>query len=203
MKPSAISFGTKAETLSALKDVIQSARVLPLEYFTVKEWRDNRQKILKKLKLSFEDRMLIVRSSAADEDSSDTAMAGEYLSIANVSSSNEKEVIASVDDVIESYSKLENIASMEDQVLIQEMALDVSMSGVLFTKDMNSGAPYYVINYDDETGRTDTVSSGTGYSNRTLYIHREYGFTSLKSERFLSLIEAVKEIEFKEYEFVR
>ena len=32
-------------------------------------------------------------------------------------------------------------------------------------------------------------------SNRTLYIHREYGLTSLKSERFLSLIEAVKEIE--------
>mgnify|MGYP003325767167 FL=1 len=113
----------------------------------------------------------------------------------NVSSSNESEVITSVDDVIESYSKLDNIASTEDQVLIQEMALDVSMSGVLFTKDMNSGAPYYVINYDDETGRTDTVSSGTGYSNRTLYIHREYGFTCLKSERFLSLIEAVKEIE--------
>ena len=138
---------------------------------------------------------MIVRSSAANEDSSHTAMAGEYLSIPNISSSNLKEVIASVDEVIESYSKLGNIASMYDQILIQEMALDVSMSGVLFTKDMNSGAPYYVINYDDETGRTDTISSGTGYSNRTLYIHREYGLTSLKSERFLSLIEAVKEIE--------
>ena len=106
---------------------------------------------------------MIVRSSAANEDSSHTAMAGEYLSIPNISSSNLKEVIASVDEVIESYSKLGNIASMYDQILIQEMALDVSMSGVLFTKDMNSGVPYYVINYDDETGRTDTISSGTGY----------------------------------------
>ena len=38
----------------------------------------------------------------------------------------------------------------DNQVLVQAMANDVSMSGVLFTKDMNSGAPYYVINYDDE-----------------------------------------------------
>tara|TARA_Y100001970_G_scaffold61075_1_gene77927 strand:- start:36871 stop:39279 length:2409 start_codon:yes stop_codon:yes gene_type:complete len=189
------TFGTKAETLYRLDGHLKKCTIPKFFYFTVKEWHDNPQKILEKLKLSFDDSMLIVRSSAANEDSSDTAMAGEYLSIANVHSSNEEEVIASVNDVIESYRKLEKIASSEDQVLVQEMTLDVSMSGVLFTKDMNSGAPYYVINYDDETGRTDTISSGTGYSNRTLYIHREYGFTSLKSERFLSLIDAVKEIE--------
>ena len=190
------TFGTKAETLYRLESHLNKCTIPKFFYFTVKEWHGNREKLLEELQLSFENRMLIIRSSAANEDSSDTAMAGEYLSVANVSSSNEEEIITSVNDVIESYSKFENIASMEDQVLIQEMALDVSMSGVLFTKDMNSGAPYYVINYDDETGRTDTVSSGTGYSNRTLYIHRDYGFTSLKSERFLSLIEAVKEIEF-------
>ena len=195
LKNKKFTFGTKAETLDRLDGHLKKCIIPKFFYFTVKEWHDNQDKILQKLKLSFEDSMLIIRSSAANEDSLDTAMAGEYLSIANVSSSNESEVITSVDDVIESYSKLDNIASTEDQVLIQEMALDVSMSGVLFTKDMNSGAPYYVINYDDETGRTDTVSSGTGYSNRTLYIHREYGFTCLKSERFLSLIEAVKEIE--------
>tara|TARA_B100001741_G_scaffold96146_2_gene78756 strand:+ start:25 stop:2433 length:2409 start_codon:yes stop_codon:yes gene_type:complete len=189
------TFGTKAETLSRLDGKLKKCTIPKLFHFTVKEWHDDRKKILETLKLSFKDSILIVRSSAANEDSSHTAMAGEYLSIPNISSSNLKEVIASVDEVIESYSKLGNIASMYDQILIQEMALDVSMSGVLFTKDMNSGAPYYVINYDDETGRTDTISSGTGYSNRTLYIHREYGLTSLKSERFLSLIEAVKEIE--------
>ena len=47
---------------------------------------------------------------------------------------------------------------------------DVSASGVIFTRDTNSGAPYFVINYDDETGRTDTVTDGSMNSNRTLCI---------------------------------
>jgi hypothetical protein len=122
-------------------------------------------------------------------------MAGEYLSIPNIQSENPEEVTSAINKVIDSYDKFTHSSFLDNQVLIQEMAIDVSMSGVLFTKDMNSGAPYYVINYDDETGRTDTVSSGTGYCNRTLYIHRSFGLNSLKSSRFLNLIAAVQEIE--------
>jgi Pyruvate phosphate dikinase, PEP/pyruvate binding domain. len=185
----------QADTLSRLHGKLKKCTIPNLFHFTVKEWHDYRKKILETLKLTFKDSILILTSSPANEDSSHTAMAGEYLSIPNISSSNLKEVIPSLDELIDSYSKLGNIASMYDQILIQEMALDVSMSGVLFTKDMNSRPPYYVIHYDDETWRTDTISSGTGYSNKTLYIHREYGLTSLKSERFLSLIEAENDIE--------
>ncbi len=74
------------------------------------------------------------------------------------------------------------------------MIEDVSMSGVILTKDINTGAPYYVINYDDETGRTDTVTAGTDYKNRSLYILRGQE-NSLESKRFINLIKSVKEIE--------
>ena len=189
------SFGTKAETLSRLDGELDKCIIPKFFYFTVKEWQQDRENILKKIQSDFQDKEVIVRSSAVNEDSFDTAMAGEYLSMANIHASKSEMVLAAIDEVIGSYSKFEDIPLIDNQVLIQEMALNVSMSGVLFTKDMNSGAPYYVVNYDDETGRTDTVSSGTGYSNRTLFIHRQYGLTSLKSDRFSSLIEAAKEIE--------
>ena len=47
------------------------------------------------------------------------------------------------------------------------------MSGVIFTKDRDNGSNYYSINYDDITGLTNTVTSGSGkYSNKTIFIYR-------------------------------
>ena len=83
----------------------------------------------------------------------------------------------------------------DDEVIVQEMVTNTSMSGVLFTYDLNTGAPYYVINYDDRSGITDTVTSGSGeFANRTLYVHRN-SIDKLHSARFRKLLEAVQELE--------
>ena len=96
--------------------------------------------------------------------------------------------------MIASYKKKRPIKK-NDEVIVQEMIQETSMSGVLFTHDLNTGAPYYVINYDDQSGLTDTVTSGSGdYSNRTLFIYRN-SINKVRSKRFLKLIKAVQELE--------
>ena len=36
-------------------------------------------------------------------------------------------------------------------MIIQKTITNVSVSGVIFNYELNTGAPYYVINYDDKT----------------------------------------------------
>ena len=99
-----------------------------------------------------------------------------------------------IEQVIASYGRDKLAENSADQVLVQSMLSNVSMSGVLFTQDLNTGAPYYVINYDDETGRTDTVTSGGAYSNRTLVVHRG-ALDAVQSDRFRVLLAATTELE--------
>jgi len=137
----------------------------------------------------------VVRSSAKDEDGNLASSAGKYHSELNVSSADEDSVLNALRKVIASYSK-SGSSNLNHQVIIQEMVTETIMSGVLFTHELSTGAPYYVINYDDVTGSTDSVTSGIGeYSNRTLYIRRdEKG--SIRSQRFQHLLTAVKELEY-------
>ena len=94
--------------------------------------------------------------------------------------------------MIESYGRADDPS---DEVIIQEMVVNPSMSGVLFTYDHTNSSPYFVINYDDMSGKTNTVTSGDGqHSNRTLFVSRN-GIKHLKSERFLKLMNAVDEIQ--------
>ena len=75
------------------------------------------------------------------------------------------------------------------------MIQNTNLSGVIFTHNLNSGAPYYVINYDDISGLTNTVTSGASeYSNRSLYIYIEK-INKMKSPRFKKIINCVRELE--------
>ena len=68
------------------------------------------------------------------------------------------------------------------------MVEKISVSGVIFTHEMKNRAPYYAINYDDISGSSTIVTSGSGrYSNKTLYIHRN-SIKVVRSVRFLKLL---------------
>jgi glutamine kinase len=164
--------------------------------FSVAEWLESHSSIMESLARRFEAASeLIVRSSAINEDGELYAQAGAFLSVPGVKAGDPVALREAVEAVIASYTEGSDSGdNPDDQVIVQEMVQDVCMSGVLFTQDLSSGAPYYVINYDDESGSTDSVTSGTGYSNRTIYIYRE-SWQDVESPRFLRLLEAVREIE--------
>jgi len=106
----------------------------------------------------FRDKLLAVRSSSLHEDSWTTANAGKFLSLINVPASDTKALTVAIDRVIGSY----NGRTEDNQVLVQEMVLAPHLSGVAFTRTLSTGAPYYVVNYDDQSRRTDTVTGGFG-----------------------------------------
>ena len=63
-----LKFGTKAQTLSALKGSINSAQVLDMYVINLFEWKNTKSKILDLVKKRFGKLELIVRSSSIQED---------------------------------------------------------------------------------------------------------------------------------------
>lgn len=188
-------FGSKAETLSRLDGQLNKCSVPQFRYFDLARWQTSRGDVLAEIAgLADGNGTVIVRSSAQDEDSELYAQAGAFLSVPHIPPADRAAVTLAIEAVFASYRGAAAGVNRRDQVLIQKTVDRVSMSGVIFTQELSSGAPYYVVNYDDETGSTDSVTSGTGDANRTIYIHREHG-DAVRSERFSQLISAVREIE--------
>jgi glutamine kinase len=198
---------SKAKILLYLESKVTLFKIPKLLNFNVSVLKKNFSIIFNKIQSTFKDSMIVLRSSASDEDGKFNSAAGTYDSVLNVPANNQDNILAAMDTVIASYEKKRSILK-GDQVIIQKMVQNVNMSGVIFTHDLNTGAPYYVINYDDQSGLTNTVTSGSGqYSNRTLYVHRNKT-NKIRSVRFLKLLKAVKELEkvmnnkFLDIEFV-
>ena len=164
-----VSFGTKAETLKKLSNVIEKAEILPLIKFTSKEWNDEKDKVLNKISNNkWYKTPLIVRSSAVEEDKVDSTNAGKYLSIPNVTGM--ENIEKSINKVFDSYDSKHS----SNQVFIQPLLTDIKISGVAFSKEPSTGANQIVINYDNSSGYTDTVTSGNTNNLKTYYFFKEY-----------------------------
>ncbi len=154
-------FSTKAGTLAALSGRLNCARLPPQRHFTVRQWSEGSDAILADLQSRFSSDQLVVRSSAINEDTANNSMAGQYASVLNVPRQSVDDIRAAVESVIAQYARVDGQANGDNEVLVQPQLMQASMSGVMFTCDLESGAPYLVVNYDDSTGKSDTVTSGT------------------------------------------
>ena len=183
------AFGTKAETLERLKPLVRRASVLDLVYFGVTEWRDQRAAVLDRVASAFGPIRLAVRSSAAGEDGADNSQAGAYASVLDVDGGDPRALEEAVSAVIASYP-----GNPLDQVLVQPMLGGVVLSGVITTHDMERGSPFYVPNYDDESGQTDSITGGTGV-NKAVLIFRDADRRHIESERVGVIVEMARELE--------
>ncbi|WP_199737597.1 PEP/pyruvate-binding domain-containing protein [Legionella septentrionalis] len=184
--------GTKAQTLHRLRDLVTKSRIEDQVSFTVVEWQQQAKKILEQIYAAFSNQHLVVRSSALSEDGFATANAGAYTSVLNVSANDARSLQKAVESVIASYPD-DNLAN---QVLVQPMVLNVKASGVAFTRTLAYGAPYFVINYDDSSKSTESITSGSSQEHKTLILHRNYSYQNenLPPEMH-NLIPALVEIE--------
>jgi len=185
---------SKAETLKYLESRVKTFKVPTFIYFKASDFNSDPLAIIEDITRNFTSTLLAIRSSSFKEDGEGCTAAGEYDSVLNVDADDNASIEKAIRTVIASFQRKYNSHDC-DQIIVQKMVQNTSMSGVVFTHDLNTGAPYYVINYDDISGLTDTVTSGGGqYSNRTLYVHR--GATkSIRSDRFLKLLLAIRELE--------
>jgi len=190
MADQGITWGTKAETLDNLRSVLQHAVILPSVYFSLQQWQQQRTHYLQLIR-SLAAPLLIVRSSAQNEDGANNSLAGAYKSCLNVPVDSIDDLNAAVQTVAESFG---DNTDPDNQILVQPMITAVQMSGVVMTHDLQKGAPYYAINYDDESGVTDTITGGIGIQ-KTVLIHRSTRLSKVKSERLRRVLKASQELE--------
>lgn len=182
-------FGTKAETLQRLEGRLRHASILEQVTFTMKEWRQSQEGCLRRIRERFAGNRLVVRSSALNEDSWASSHAGRYLSVIGVEADDIQSLAHSIDRVLASYGD----ENENHQCLVQPQLMSVLLAGVVFTRDPETAAPYYIINYD-YTGTTDAVTSGGASSAKTLVMRRSFTGTPMDAN-LNAVLDAVQEIE--------
>lgn len=184
--------GTKAETLERLRNLVKLSKIGEQICFTAAEWRRNQNAVITLIQEKFRAGRVVVRSSANSEDCWDSSNAGGYESVLDVPAQSALPLSEAIDYVIKSYGDGEPT----DQVLVQAMIGNVLLSGVVFTRTLTHGAPYYVLNYDDSSARTDGITSGAARQFRTLFVRRSRPAEVERLDpRILVVIDAVNELE--------
>jgi len=183
--------GTKAESLNRLKPMVKRSKIGKSFFFNINQWNENKNLIIKNIQNDFKDKNLVIRSSSSTEDSFQQSSAGKFKSFINIDSNDSKLIKKNIDLVIKSYPIINPI---KDEILIQEFVENVKFSGVIFTCDLVTGAPYYKINYDF-SGQTDLITSGKSKDDKNLVVNKaKFDRKNIPNE-IIPILDAVQEIE--------
>lgn len=149
-----MKFISKSDTLHFFKKK-NNLNIPKFIFFTVDNFKKNKNKYLNKIEKIFEFKKIIIRSSAIGEDSKETSMAGQFESVQNVNPNDKISVEYSILKVIKSYKK----NNPNNKILVQLMINQPKLHGVIFTSDRNDKSPYFCINYS-KSNDTSLITSG-------------------------------------------
>lgn len=175
-------FGGKGRTLEQVRPLVRSGTVLEQVRFPASDWVTDDSPILGQIQRVFPASQVVVRSSAGSEDGLEESLAGRFTSVLDVPTGNLDQLREAVDRVVGSYTTEGRVPHGMDEVLVQPHISNLAVSGVLLTKDPASGAPYYVLNIDRHSGRSDSVTSGTDVNVDTVYVSRIADIDSLDAD---------------------
>ena len=175
-------FSSKAQTLARIRPMVKRASVLDQVSFKAHDWIAGPESVLADVKASFGDVRVVVRSSAQSEDGLHESLAGRFRTVLDVRADDGPGLRRAIDDVIRSYVSDGRDLQPADEVFVQPQMSDLAASGVLLTRDPESGAPYYVLNIDRQSGRSDTVTSGSQNAFDTVYVSRQADLSRLPKD---------------------
>lgn len=179
--------GTKAHTLQRLTPFLKHSTILPLVIISYDAWLNDSKSVIRTIIQMLGIGPWIVRSSSFEEDGFETSAAGAFDSFLDVTLENIEKFVTNTFAAYRSSSK-------KNDVLVQPMLKDgVTISGVVFTQSLE-GAPYYTINYTQNTQDTTGITGGHA-SGYVLTIFKETSSYCSHIPWVKSLLNALQEIE--------
>jgi choline kinase/phosphohistidine swiveling domain-containing protein len=186
--------GSKADTLERLEKYVEEARFPEQVTFDLETYERSPAIAVDRVRSTFSEGPIVVRSSAVAEDGWHDSQAGAFHTELGVDPQDDQQLTEAIDCVVESLRENSPAPDGTDQILVQKQVEDVAMSGVAFTRELDSGGPYTVVNYDT-SGRTDAVTAGHDTHQRTAYFHHGFDATgNVEGECLAAVRRTVDEI---------
>ncbi len=181
----------KGTTLLNFKKLLKKSIIPDLQIVNIQEFIKNRNKVADEITHFFKKGKIVVRSSFSTEDNFESSSAGKYLSVLNISVKDKDLIKKSISNVIKSSDK--KIILNKEHIIVQRQTTDSAISGVIFTKDINTNSHYYLINY---TMGSNTTLVTSGQNSKLIKIRKSIDIKKI-NKPWKQLIIAIKEIEKK------
>ena len=182
-----MKFRSKAETLEDLNLSFREKINIPEFIFYTKKQLVKNDKLIHVIIKKFKNNKIIIRSSALDEDKLNNSNAGKYSSaiINELGYNSIKKALKKIFKKL----KFDN-----DKVIFQKLIIKPDIFGVLFTRDINTNAPYYIIDYD-KSKKTDLITSGKkSFSQKTINILKNSKKIPIEFQNLLKILKKIEKL---------